>query len=58
MSDDQIVPSSDDPDAGTVDGVGEHVEKGLGTDGVQRLDGEFGALRFEEPGGAQGGADS
>jgi hypothetical protein len=52
MSDEQIVPSTDEPDPGTADGVGEHVEEGLGSEGVQRMDGEFGALRFEEPGGS------
>lgn len=58
MSDEQIVPSTEDPDPGTADGVGERVEKGLGSDGVQRMDGEFGALRFEEPGGSADGTEA
>ena len=40
---------------GTADGVGEHVEEGLGSEGVQRMDGEFGALRLEEPDGSPDG---
>ncbi|MGD9956686.1 MAG: hypothetical protein AB7O74_16695 [Candidatus Nanopelagicales bacterium] len=51
-SDDEIVPATDEPNPGTADGVGERVEEGLGSEGVQRMDGEFGALRFEEPGGS------
>jgi hypothetical protein len=58
MSDDQIIPSTEEPDPGTADGVGERVEKGLGSEGVQRMDGEFGALRFEEPGGSADDADA
>ena len=44
MSDEQIVPSTDDENPGTQDGVGERVERGLGSDGVRRIDGEFGHL--------------
>lgn len=52
QGDNEIVPSTGEENPGTADGVGERVQEGLGSDGVQRMDGEFGALRFEEPGGS------
>jgi hypothetical protein len=44
MSDEQIVPSTEQPDPGTRDGVGERVEHGLGSAAVQQMEGEFGDL--------------
>jgi hypothetical protein len=44
MSEEQIIPAADDPNPGTEDGVGERVQHGLGSEGVQRMDGEFGDL--------------
>jgi hypothetical protein len=49
MSDEQIVPAPDDPNPGTEDGVGERVQHGLGSEGVQRMDGEFGDLEQDAP---------
>jgi hypothetical protein len=39
-----IVPAEGGTDPGTEDGVGERVLSGMGSDGVQQLDGEFGHL--------------
>jgi hypothetical protein len=39
-----IVPAEGETDPGTVDGVGERVLSGMGSDGVENLDGEFGHL--------------
>ena len=58
MSDEQIIPSPDEPDPGTRDGVGERVEHGLGSDGVQRMEGEFGDLESHAPALADDGADA
>lgn len=44
MSDEQIIPAVDDPNPGTEDGAGERVEQGLGSGGIQRIEGEFGDL--------------
>ena len=45
MSDEEIVAApSGEANPGTQEGVGERVEEGLGTDGVTRIEGEFGAL--------------
>ena len=49
MSDEPIIPSTEEPDPGTRDGVGERVEHGLGSDGVQRMEGEFGDLETDAP---------
>lgn len=49
MSDEQIIPAPDDPNPGTEDGVGERVEQGFGSDGVRRMDGEFGDLEQDAP---------
>lgn len=39
-----IVPAEGGTDPGTEEGVGERVISGMGSDGVQQLDGEFGHL--------------
>jgi hypothetical protein len=39
-----IVPATGEPDPGTVDGVGERVASGMGSDGVTQMEGEFGHL--------------
>ena len=49
MSDEQIVPAPDDPNPGAQEGVGERVEKGPGSDGVQRMEGGFGDLEQDAP---------
>ena len=49
MSEEQIIPSPDEENPGTREGVGERVEHGLGSDGVQRMDGEFGDLETDAP---------
>lgn len=58
MSDEQIVPSTEEPDPGTLDGVGERVEHGLGSEGVQQMDGEFGDLEHDAPAVADGDGDA
>ena len=39
-----IVESDSEVNPGTAEGVGEHVVKGMGSDGVERLEGRFGDL--------------
>ena len=40
----RIVPVEGGADPGTADGVGERVLSGMGSDGVQAMEGEFGDL--------------
>jgi hypothetical protein len=57
MSDEEIVPGpSGASNPGSQEGVGEHAEEGLGTDGVQRLEGEFGELAEADDAGSAGDA--
>ncbi len=59
LSEEEIVPApSGEDNPGTQEGVGERELAGMGTDGVKRIEGEFGDLKPRPPNDDSTGAGS